>query len=41
MSRLSSAAVAVVVTAALFLSWARPGTAQPSAAPMNPGRYQM
>jgi hypothetical protein len=42
MSRLWTAAVAVVAAAALFLSWARPGTAQPtSAAPLHPGRYQM
>ena len=43
MSRFWSAGVAVLAAAALFVSLARPGTAQPPgvAAPSTPGRYQM
>jgi len=42
MSRFWSAGVAVLAAAALFVSLARPGTAQPpAAAPVTSGRYQM
>jgi hypothetical protein len=42
MSRLWTAAVAVLSATALFVSLSRPGTAQPPAGtPVHPGRYQM
>jgi hypothetical protein len=41
MSRFWSAGVAVLAVAALVVSLAHPGTAQPPAAPSTPGRYQM
>lgn len=42
MSRLWTAAVAVLAAAALVVSLSRPGTAQPPAGtPAVPGRYQM
>lgn len=42
MSRVWTAAVAVLAAASLFVALSRPGTAQPtSAAPTAPGRFQM